>query len=318
MIRKAYLNTLVLLRKMWLPIGVTMVVGLVLCIFPPKLFAMQWGMRFVNLIMLSYLGAGLGFLMLRQPRLTYISFACCAILCLYLRHKVSPDSTFRYRFAEATNAPRLKVLHLNTSATDGDIETVSRNILKTNADLVSIQEFTPDWEMILPNFLEKDYPYRFIHTRMDFYGMAIFSKKPLTKVDTFNLNGIPHLIGSIKKAEKYPEVFFIGSHTMPPVNTDAYGQIREQLEGVAQRVNIINAPMIAFGDYNVVPWSSEMSLFREKTGLSDGRREFSLGGIPNDYILFSKHFNCLEFKNIKDTSGTAVGILGNYQLKSDL
>ena len=105
---------------------------------------------------------------------------------------------------------------------------------------------------------------------------------------------------------------------MPPVNTDAYGQIREQLEGVAQRVNIINAPMIAFGDYNVVPWSSEMSLFREKTGLSDGRREFSLGGIPNDYILFSKHFNCLEFKNIKDTSGTAIGILGNYQLKSDL
>lgn len=306
---------LTLLRKFWWLPAILIINATLAAMFPPDSPLFRSLARHAVYVMFAFFALSLLLLVLKQTRLMITSFLCCATLCLYLQRSAGSQE-FRYGYTAPNNERRLRLVHFATSNTDGDYSTNIKSIIAEKPDIISVQEVTPDWDEALQRLLEKDYPNYRTFKRIDNYGIAIFSKYPLNRIDTFETNHVPNIIGSIRVDSLYPDVFFVASQTVPPINTTSYAAIRYHLSRIAASVRAIDAPILTFGNYNCVPWSSEIQRFRDETNLSDGHRYFSPDApSPTDFIFFSSHFNCLSFEPLKDKNREVIGIWGDYQFK---
>ena len=119
-------------------------------------------------------------------------------------------------------------------------------------------------EFLFTRRISESYPFSKTVVRIDFHGLAVYSKHPFVRIDTFHFEEIPNIIGSIEVDSTHGEVFFVTSHTEPPVNQAAKKRINEHMGVVASIVSKLNAPVFTMGDYNVVPWSPELQAFRLK------------------------------------------------------
>ena len=310
-----FLRLLVYLRRFWWLPAIILVCGVPATMFPPEVTYFRWAAKYAVQIMLLYFALSLVFLVLRQHKLMFVGFICCATLCLYLRRSMGSDDVSRIAFAAETKEVKLSIAHFNTSATDGDIEKNIKAVLRTKPDIISIQELTPEWDEALRTLLAPRYPYFRSFRQIDYSGLALYSRYPFARIDTFQIDHVPNIVSSIRIDSMHPDVFLAATHTPPP--TSGYTIIRQHLERIAQQISPINEPMLTFGDYNVVPWSSEIQAFRSKTGMSDGRRYFAPNSpTPTDFIFFSRHFNCLSFDPMT-VDGEVIGCTGRYQFKSD-
>lgn len=283
--------------------------GAVLVLFTPNLLLFKWGANYAVHIMFAYLGMGLLFLMIRQPRLMFISLACCAGLCLHLKNSSSEDIIRPM----PTGEPVVNIAQFNISATNDDVNGTIQTIMETEADIISIQELTPDWGRVLKIALEKEYPYNStIYRPKDFIGLAVYSKFPFESVDTFYQDDIPNLlINSTIKEDK--KVSFLSSYIYPELYSSDYNRTVEHFETLAKHINKIEHPVITFGDFNQVQWSAYVKSLRTNEELNDSRR-FPFFDNPTDHIFYSNHFKCLKFKTVSNDYSSHLGIQGSYEL----
>ena len=94
------------------------VLGTFICVFTPNYFVFKMGARFAVQIMLGYLLLGFVFLVFRQHKLMFTSFACCAGLCLFLKYA----SDGQINFPIKTDNQTLNVAHFNVSASTQDFQ----------------------------------------------------------------------------------------------------------------------------------------------------------------------------------------------------
>ena len=291
-----------------------MVVGVGMCVLPEHLpERLRFIEQFVPQIMMGYLFAGLLFLILRQPRLLFASFGCCAALAIYLK----PTENI----SEENNAVKIKIAHFSLSDAGDDAEFALSKILETNADLISVQEVTPDWQFILEEKLDTLYPY--FHTVMDLsmHSVSVFSKHEFNFIDTFNYKDIPNLTGMISIGEDYKEsVQFVCAYPQPAFNQTDYDEVREHLNLIQERLKNFRNPHFVIGNFYMVPWSKEVQAFRRDTGLEDSRTYHPTGAlsffdIPLDHIFHSKNLKCNSFDNVDGKNSTHLGIQGTYELK---
>ncbi|MEK7256018.1 MAG: endonuclease/exonuclease/phosphatase family protein [Bacteroidota bacterium] len=305
--------------------------GVVICIFPDFISRFAWVVNYAVQLMLFYLAAGLVFLFLRQSRLTFVCFGCCAILIMWLKLSVKNDSIERWRETvirrELQPNPTLekkpltlKIAHVNITNI-GSPEDAFAAICETNPDILSIHEVTPDWSLWLNETFDSIYPYRHTLVNIGLFGMAVFSRFPIEQVDTFFYQEIPNLKGIIQ-VNGEPLAFF-GVHTEPALNDFYRKRLKEHLDSAAFEISREKLPSVVFGEFNAVSWSNEIQLFRERTGLIESRSGFvtmspggaSLTEIPLDHIFFSPHFQCIGFKALDSKTSPHLGIFGTYQLK---
>ena len=292
--------------------------GALICIFTPSYFLFKIGATFAVQIMIGYLLMGLIFLMLRQPKLMFTSFACCAGLCIFLKFSSNAELAVPLQ----TSDDIIKIAHFNLTATDEDVTGTIEQILRPNADLISIQEVTPDWDDILKESLKETYPYAFSISRADPFGIAIYSKLPITDMDTFYYEDIPNLSGIIRSKNDKEEIRFICSHTTPPLYNVAYERMKNHLKIIADYANQIKTPIITLGEFNAPPWWAEIHDLKEAANLQDSRRSAAYGfadifKMPVDYIFHSKELTCINFRPIYTKASGHMGIIGSYQFNSD-
>ncbi len=297
------------------------VLGTFICVFTPNFFLFKMGARFAVQIMVIYLLLGFAFLMLRQSKLMFTSFACCACLCLFLKYASDGQLILPRKTEEQT----LDVAHFNVSASTRDFKQTIDEILAINADIISLQEVTPDWDAELKAALQGKYPYSKTVVRLDPFGLAIYSRYPLISTDTFMFEDIPNIVGTIQFNENEQEVCFIASHALPVFYTNDYERQRNHLMTIARYTNNTNCPVITVGDYNAVPWSYEIQDFKAAAKLNDSRRgfmpssngTFSLFQIPSDHIFYSSHLECIGFQDINSPHSGHFGIKGSYQFNNN-
>ncbi len=291
------------------------VAGTIFSIFPPDALFFKIGAKFAIQIMFAYLALSFIFLFVGDQKTMFISLGCCAILCLFLR--IGAATAFAPKLDKGN--PYLSMATFNLGNSDDDFDSTFNMILSSNADLIALQEVNPDWHNYIKNnpYVEKYYPYDTSLVRMDFLGMTILSKYKFLKIDTFHYEHIPNFIGCIQHDSLDEKIYFISSHTTPPVSLKAYESIRRHLEQVADTVKTINDPIFALGDYQVVPWSDEILSFRQKANLEDSRRNIPTSYFPHDHIFFSKQFECIELLSIGSQRTTHLGIVGKYQRKKN-
>ena len=305
------------IRPVKISLSILIVLGAIFCIFTPNYFLFKMGARFAGLIMLGYLALGIFFLILKQPQLMFTSFACCAGLCLFLKYSSNSD----LKHPVPTDELRIKVAHFNVSASDEDYESTINTMLATDADLISIQELTPDWEYALEETLSEKYPYSSSVVRFDPFGLAIYSKNPISQLDTFYFEDIPNLSGIVDIKNSNNRRFkFICGHTTPPLYSIAYQKMKGHLKILAEHAAQDSIPVITIGNFHAPPWWGEIQELRETANLADSRRSAAYGiseifQNPGDYIFYGEDFNCLSFENIFTPKSSHLGISGQYQFK---
>ena len=308
---------------MFLAVTASVVMGVIVCIFPHYFPSISWGVNYAVQLMLLYLVGGLVLLFLKQPRLTFVCFAGSVLLCFFLKYSVKNDSIDRWRQTVITKrlpqpdqeeGQPLRLAHLNITNVVSPEEALEV-IRKTNADVLSIHEVTPDWEQWLNDSLSRLYPYHHSLVDIGIYGMAIYSRYELEHTDTFYYQEIPNLRMCLKLNGK--SICLVSIHTEPALNSYSLRRLREHLAATAGELNQMGMPLLVFGDFNAVAWSNEIQVFMDTTGLQESRTGFMTSGfpldVPLDHIFYSHHFRCDDFLILKSPSTRHLGIIGTYQ-----
>ena len=293
-----------------------------LCIFTPDIFVLKQVANFTVQIMFANLLLAMFFMSIGQSRLMFVSLAACGVLALYL--KGTTDQSLKFPLKNQN--PHISVAHIDLSLSE-DIDETMHTILIADVDLISFQEYTPLWDEYLSDKLTSRYPHRTTMKRIDPYGKAIFSKYPLSENDTMNFEGfneIPSLHTAVTINE-VTKIHVVSTHTLPPVNEQAYELISDYFHEVGKYVGDLEGPVITLGDFSLPGWSNEINEFKQFANLSDSRRDVMLRStgnpifffnIPIDHIFYSNDFECTAFNSISGDKSSHLGISGKYQLKA--
>jgi len=280
------------------------------CIYPANILFLRKISSYSVHYMVFLLIIGLFFLLIRQKKLLFISFACCAVLCLYFKLKVG--ITIEQPFK--TEEPTLRLAHLSTTALSGNWESNLQVLKNGKWDVLSIVELTPDWAILFQEELSETFPYSISLERIDNYGLGIYSKFPIHEIDTLFYENIPNLLATIQVAEDY-NCLISCSNTDPPLYRKSFLQLKEQLNTLAQNFNQKDIPIITTGNFNLDQFSDELQDFRALAGLSDSRMTMSPSLNPPTHHIFSKKMTCLSFSNIYNNT-YRIGIQGEFQFNN--
>ncbi len=214
----------------------------------------------------------------------------------------------------------LSIAQFNVLKFNKDYESTINAALESDCDLISFQEVDENWEAFLVNGLIDEYPYYQVHSRSDCYGLAVFSKYPISETEVISYRGFPSLKGVIELKEN--EVSFIATHTRSPISRNNFNLRNDQIEHLAEEVKNVEGPLVVIGDFNSVPWDQAIDKFKSNTHLEDSRKSITptypsflpIAGIPIDFIFHSKDLKCVGFDSIKSTSSDHYGVIGKYAL----
>ena len=298
-----------------------LMVGALLCIYPPKHYFFKSMSEFALQIMFGYLVLALLFLVLKAPKLMFASFIACAAIAIHLKVNTNPDLK---NPSVTQDQVVINVALMDISNINEDPEGTLQAMFDSDACLLSVPDVDPMVYEYLKDTLFKVYPYATPRIGFD-PGIAIFSKYEINNQDTFFVDGLPNVIGSIRAEGTGRKLYFISSNTLPPFYTKDYDRLKKQLGKIASHARELNAPILTLADYNLVQWSDEIHDFRDLAGLKDSRRGFSpsssasiIGSFfdsPRDHIFFSEEFKCIGFENMKSPSSKHLGIKGSFQFK---
>ncbi|MDI1446869.1 endonuclease/exonuclease/phosphatase family protein [Polyangium sp. 6x1] len=220
---------------------------------------------------------------------------------------------------QATEIP-LRVMSYNTLGFNPNTAATIRVIREVDADIVALQEVSPEHAGALERALSETYPYRLLDPRPGVTGSGILSRHPLRKIDASPLDRIAW-IGSPMAVEVEvgtERVIFVNFHTVAgPANARARDEQARALSDF-ERAHV--EPLIFAGDLNATDQNAAYAIITrtmrdawreagwgfghtfpgEPTAESGGSRPVVLGvPVPTwlvriDYIFHSKAFRTID------------------------
>jgi endonuclease/exonuclease/phosphatase (EEP) superfamily protein YafD len=311
-------------RYKWLErlVSFLLLAGIAVCIYQPEIAIVKKWAQYAPQIAIGYWVLGLVFLVLRQSRLTFVSFAACGVLCIFLREATNKNLVNPTPTAE----PQLSVAQFNLSSNNSSFGQTVSTIRKANADVVSLQEVTLDWQKWLKDSLYSLYAHRCSVATPNGYNIELYSKFPFITCDTFYSEGIPNLLIAVRTKDSARKTYVVSHYLTPPLWDSAYKTMQKQLHELAAHLMSLHEPFITVGVYNTEASSYEIQQFRKEAVLLDSRRGFkpmrndgviSISDVPVEHIFYTPHFQCLDFQAISGSNQEQIGIVGTYQFNVD-
>ena len=279
-------------------------------IYPPKVEILERTSEYAPILMFGMLFLSFVFIIFNQKRLMFIGMMATAFIAFYL--KISSNDNLI--LPQHNLLPKIKVAHFNLSTLNKDVPEIESILQEIDADVISFQEFTPDWVNPLSSMLMISYPYSHKVMRVDPFGMAIFSKKPFKNISTFMYNEIPNLVLTIDN--NFQDIDILSSYV--PLFYPIPQMTRvDHLSEISKAIDACNNPVIVLGDYSKVYWQGEMVQFRNESKLNNSRRSTVLSSPnPYDHIFYSDELECIQFDEIRESNQNHIGITGTYQINS--
>ena len=294
-----------------LVVAVIILLTVYIIIYPPDVEFFRKTSEFAVQLMLGLLGLGFVFLLFRQERLMFISMIASGFLAFYLKTASNTNMVL----PQVNNLPKLTVAHFNLSSFDAYDPEFHEVITALGSDIISFQEYTPDWNAYIKQKLLLDYKYSYSNVRMDLFGMAVFSKVPFKDINTFVYKDIPNL--DIKINTGYQDVNIISSHIAPPSLRYTKFDPGEHLETISEHVRSIENPVLVVGDFNQVYWTNDIQDFRLETEMKNSRRNVELTTkAPYDHIFYTPQLECIDFQEVKNKSVSHLGKKASFQPSS--
>ncbi|MBU0676994.1 MAG: endonuclease/exonuclease/phosphatase family protein [Verrucomicrobia bacterium] len=190
-----------------------------------------------------------------------------------------------------------RAMLINVNTQFGDSNSVRREILRAEPDLLVLEEINEEWMAELKDVLT-DFPHRKIRLRDDNFGIGLFGRHMWKDADVLYGGGV--LLPSIcaTYGDESESFVLITTHPVPPGSRRMSEYRNKQLAWLADLVRHFKEPVIVLGDLNVSPFSHYFHKL-----LKDGRLEDSAEGrgykptwpsfmwpllIPIDHCLHTK------------------------------
>ena len=220
-------------------------------------------------IMLALVAISITSVMVRRYRLAVL-LASLALMA------TSGTLSMYYPTAQPTTASRtLKIMSFNVLVTNRNYQSVIGEIVKHTPDVVTILEYSRKWDNELIE-LRQTYPYVACEPRQHGFGVAIFSKYPLSDIQIYKLPAInidnPFLSAVVSFDEQ--SIRLAAVHAYSPTSKARLSFRNQQFRKVAQLLGNAEIPTVVVGDFNCTPWSPFLKDFQATTGLGDSRRGF--------------------------------------------
>lgn len=208
---------------------------------------------------------------------------------------------------------RLRLFHANVLKVNKNYKRLLEVALKNDADVVVLQEFTPEWANE-SKVLEEKYPYMELCPRPSGSGMALFSQYPISSREVLQLDETTH-IGIIAKLDVHGKaVTVLAIHPTVPLTKFKFVNRNRQFEASAKLLKQIEGPKLLVGDLNCTMWSPYFVRLAKDSGLRDARLGFGLQAswpqplpaimrLPIDHCLVSEEIS-VEKISIGETTGS--------------
>jgi hypothetical protein len=142
----------------------------------------------------------------------------------------------------ASGQKGIHVAHVNLSLVT-DIGSVYDMVSDTSIDIISFQEFTPDWAAMIPTLLDSSFSHRFEDVRMDLYGKAIYSVFPFT-MDESALEGNQSTTPVILLRTPLANIRLITPYLTPALDRRSRLLAQDQLKELAKTMAEDSIPTI--------------------------------------------------------------------------
>jgi hypothetical protein len=308
-----------LLKNPWVETGIIVsMLGVVwLILFTPDRPSLKDLTTHAFEAVLIFLGSAMLFMVLNRPRIMFSCLALCAVLCLFLKAKSNSGIQTFFNTSEQEFSICQVVINYGAD----EFESLSNRLVESEADILNIQELTPEWSLILKKALQEQYPYQVEIKRIDPYGMMVFSRYPildhevLMYSDTSRAYQIPLL--KLKMNIKDDTIQFFGCHVLPRMNKLDFDKVQFFLDSVALWAVKEDLTTLIAGDFNLTPWDFTLQKFITDTRLNLSQREPHLFVQPFEHILHSSSIICNKLKEVQTTTGSHLGIQGFYTFKTN-
>jgi len=265
-------------------------------------------------VLFLFLAIGVIGFILNSSKLILNSFACAAVLCVYLKSA----SNSALQMPVVNDSTQFSIAHINLSSVESGYGEFVEELKTRDLDIISFQEVKPDWAGVLKQSLTELMPHYIENVRIDLFGMSIFSRYPIVFKDTVLIDNIPFLSAGIE-LEKEKTISVNNPLITPSINSTMDKTQEVQMEKAAAHLESMSGTKVVLGDFNMVYWSSRIRDFREETGLMNSRRDISQSvlSIPYDHIFYSNDLECTKFIDLIDSTDIRLGIQADFQFSND-
>ena len=191
---------------------------------------------------------------------------------------------------------RLRLASINVHTENERSDLVLEFLQSANADVILLMEVNERWMKALEP-LRTNYAQVISEPREDNFGIALFSRLPMTNSEVIELGQaeVPSIAVTIQVGGQ--KVFLLGTHPLPPGSAINARLRNEQFRAIATQTRRCGLPAIVLGDLNSTSWSPYFTDLLHDSGLkntSQGRALFGswpawlpFGRIPLDHCLAS-------------------------------
>ena len=218
-----------------------------------------------------------------------------------------------------TNQPpagpkKLRIMSFNVLGYNPMRDEVIEEMHKTDPDVIMVLEYTHIWHGRLSR-LDAEYPHQVLQPRWHGFGMAVFSKYPLSDTSvtqlTKEVTDNPLIITNVSFGEQ--KIRLCGAHVLSPTSSLRLELRNQQYDELAQELGNDDVPTVVLGDFNSVPWSPFVNDLLKKTGYRDSRQGFGFHAswhaeypillIPIDHAFVSDDI-CVHSRTLGSNAGS--------------
>ncbi len=211
------------------------------------------------------------------------------------------------RFAPRETAPagstEINLLLFNVLTSNRDHAALLALVESEQPDFIALLEVNDAWLTALAP-LSTTHPYSRRVARSDNFGIALFSRLPLTDIKTvyFGPAEVPSIRATLSLAGR--PVSVLATHPLPPGDSENLILRDRQLAEIADWSSTSPVPVIVLGDLNCAPWSPAFRKLLKDGSLHDTGRGLNPTWpvkpwwlrIPLDHCLASGPFVAVEHR----------------------
>ncbi len=225
-----------------------------------------------------------------------------------------------------TDTAKIKIVQMNVLTINRHFKAVNDWLLKTDADVIVLEEIDSAWIAELTPLLGK-YPYRIAMPRSDNFGIAVFARHPIAQSRVVSLPVIPVPAIFLKLKIKEKIIRLAAAHAPPPLSNRAVATLNEALAMLTLwRQDEPEVPSVLAADLNITPYNHRFRRFLRDSGLVDPRRGRGLTPtwpgllprqvqVPIDHILHNKKFRTISLETWLRIGGDHLPLIAVLELK---
>lgn len=184
----------------------------------------------------------------------------------------------------------IKLVYMNVNYGNNQYNYAVNFIQDSHPEMFAVSECTNAWAEQLAAALP-EYKFNTIMSRPDAFGIALFSRIPLTKTDVvyWGRANLPSIVARLNYHGT--PVTILATHPLPPLSSEGFVLRNEQLSLTADEARKFDSSLIVLGDFNATGRSYWFQEFRKRLNLHDTRDGFGVlqswpvGPVPSFWNL---------------------------------